>query len=140
MVAGKTNPMKAFYSDFHYLHLDRLLVLVIVSLDSTVGISPTGGERGRRRCQCQGSSINAHLQDVPVRVREIALHGVRHGAAVALTATRVQTGYKLHAMETGFPVGDGPEEHEDLLEEFTIAAEAVVDITSAQDVVNKIFD
>ena len=43
-------------------------------------------------------------------------------------------------METGFPMGDDPEEHEDLLEEFTMAADAVVDITSAQDVVNKVFD
>ena len=43
-------------------------------------------------------------------------------------------------METGFLVGDGPEEHEDLLEEFVMAAEAIVDITSAQDVVNKVFD
>ena len=53
---------------------------------------------------------------------------------------QVRTRYELHAMETGFPMGDGPEEHEDLLEEFTMAAEAVVDITSAQDVVNKVFD
>ena len=53
---------------------------------------------------------------------------------------QVQNGYELHAMETGFPMGDGPEEHEDLLEEFTVAAEAVVDITSTQDVVNKVFD
>ena len=43
-------------------------------------------------------------------------------------------------METGFPMGDGPEEHEDLLKEFIIAAEVIVDITSAQDVVNKVFD
>ena len=43
-------------------------------------------------------------------------------------------------METGFPMGDGPEEHEDLIEEFINAAEAIVDITSAQDVVNKVFD
>ena len=43
-------------------------------------------------------------------------------------------------METCFLVGNGPEEHEDLLEEFTIVAEAVVDITSAQDVMNKVFD
>ena len=43
-------------------------------------------------------------------------------------------------METGFPLGDGPEEHEDLLEEFVMAAEAIVDITSAQDVVNKVFN
>ena len=88
----------------------------------------------------RGSSIDAHLQDVLVHVWEIALHGICHGAAVALTVAQVQTGYELHAMETGFPVGDGPEEHVDLLEEFTIAAEVVVDITSAQDVVNKVFD
>ena len=86
------------------------------------------------------SLINARLPDVPAHVREIALHGVRHGAAVALTAAQVQTGHELHAMETGFPMGDGPEEHEDLLKEFTMAAEAIVDITSAQDVVNKVFD
>ena len=61
-----------------------------------------------------GSPIIARLQDVPVRVREIALHGVHHGAAVALTAAQVQTGHELHAMETGFPIGDGPEEHQDL--------------------------
>ena len=88
----------------------------------------------------RGSLINACLHDVLAHVQEIALHGVRHGAAVALTVAQVQTGYELHAMETGFPVGDGLEEHEDLLEEFTIVAEAVVDITSAQDVVNKVFD
>ena len=88
----------------------------------------------------RGSLINARLHDVLARVWEITLHGVCHGAAVALTATQVQTRYELHAMETGFPMGDGPEEHEDLLEEFVMAAEAIVDITSAQDVVNKVFD
>ena len=86
-----------------------------------------------------GSPIDARLQDIPTRVEEIALHDVRHGAAVALTAAQVQTRYELHAMETGFPMGDGPEEHEDLLEEFVMAAEAIIDITSAQDVVNKVF-
>jgi len=43
-------------------------------------------------------------------------------------------------METSFPMGNGPEEHEDSLEEFVIMAEAIVDITSAKDVVNKVFD
>ena len=88
----------------------------------------------------RGSPIDACLQDVPIRVREIALHSVRNGAAVALTAAQVQMGYELHAMETGFLMGDGPEEHEDLLEEFTMAAKVVVDVTLAQDVVNKVFD
>ena len=43
-------------------------------------------------------------------------------------------------METSFSMGDGLEEHEDLMEEFIVAAEAIVDITSSQDVVNKVFD
>ena len=88
----------------------------------------------------RGSLINARLHDVPAHVWEIALHGVRHGTAVALTVAQVQTGYELHAMENGFPLGDSPKEHEDLLEEFIMAAEAIVDITSTQDVVNKVFD
>ena len=88
----------------------------------------------------RGPLINARLQDILARIQEIALHSVCHGALVALAVAQVQTGYELHAMETGFPMGDGPEEHEDLIEEFVIAAEAIVDITSAQDVVNKVFD
>ena len=88
----------------------------------------------------QGSLINARLQDILARVQEITLHGVCHGMSVALTAAQVQTGYDLHAMETGFLMGDGPEEHEHLLEEFVVTAKAIVDITSAQDVVNKVFD
>ena len=43
-------------------------------------------------------------------------------------------------METGFPMGNGPKEHEDLIEEFIDAAEAIVDIRSAQDVINNVFD
>ena len=88
----------------------------------------------------RGSLIDARLRDVSARVQEVTLHGVCHGAAVALTVAQVQTGHELHAMETGFPMGDGPEEHEDLLEEFVMAAEAIVDITSTQNVVNKVFD
>ena len=43
-------------------------------------------------------------------------------------------------METSFPMGDGPKEHEELIEDFIDAAEAIVDITSAQDVINNVFD
>ena len=88
----------------------------------------------------RGSLIDARLQDIPARVQEIALHSVHHGTSVALTATQVQTGHDFHAMEVSFLIGDGPEGHEDLIEDFTAAAEAIVDITSAQDVVNKVFD
>ena len=88
----------------------------------------------------RGPLINAGLHDVPARVQEIALHGVRHGALVALATAQVQTRHELHTMETGFLMGDGPEEHEDLIAEFIDAAEAIVDITSAQDMINHVFD
>jgi hypothetical protein len=32
----------------------------------------------------QGDLVVSRLQDIPVHAREIALHGIRHGAAVAL--------------------------------------------------------
>jgi len=34
-------------------------------------------------------------------------------------------------MEIGFPMGDGPDEHEELIEEFIDAAKAIMGITSA---------
>ena len=111
-----------------------------VSPDGAVRVLQLAANAAADVINVRGSHIDARLQDIPAHVWEIALHGVRHGAAVALTAVQVQTGYELHAMETGFPMGDSPEEHEDLLEEFVMAAEAIVDITSAQDVVNKVLD
>ena len=43
-------------------------------------------------------------------------------------------------METSFLMGDSPEEHEELIEDFVDAAKAIVDIIVAQDVVNKVFN
>ena len=43
-------------------------------------------------------------------------------------------------MEVGFLVDDGLEGHEDLIEDFIVAAEAIMDFSSAQDVVNNVFD
>ena len=43
-------------------------------------------------------------------------------------------------MESGFPMADDPNMHKELIEDFDDAAVAIVDITPAQDVVNKVFD
>ena len=43
-------------------------------------------------------------------------------------------------MEPGFPMADDPDMHKELIEEFIDAAEAIVDITSALDVINHVFD
>ena len=43
-------------------------------------------------------------------------------------------------MVVGFPTDDGPEGYEDLIEDFIAAVEAIMDVTPAQDVVNKVFN
>ena len=43
-------------------------------------------------------------------------------------------------MERGFSMADDPDMHEDLIEDFDDDAAAVVDITLAQDVINKVFE
>ena len=43
-------------------------------------------------------------------------------------------------MEPSFPMADNPDMHEELIEDFDDVATTIVDITSAQDVVNKVFD
>ena len=43
-------------------------------------------------------------------------------------------------MELGFSMADDPGTYEDLIEDFKDATAAIVDIASAQDVVNRVFD
>ena len=59
---------------------------------------------------------------------------------MALATAQVQTEHDLRTMEPGFPMADDPNMHEDLIEDFGDAADAIVDIISAQDVINKVFD
>ena len=59
---------------------------------------------------------------------------------MVLAATQVQTGHDLRTMEPGFPMADDPDMHKELIEDFNNVAAAIVDITLAQDVVNKVFD
>ena len=42
------------------------------------------------------------LHDIPNRVREVALHGVRHGAAMALAAAQARSGLNLRLLPHGF--------------------------------------
>ena len=43
-------------------------------------------------------------------------------------------------MELVFPMTDDPDMHEDLIEDFDDDVAAIVDITSAQDIINKVFE
>ena len=88
----------------------------------------------------RGPLLNNRLHDIPVHVQEIALHSIYRGAAVPLAAAQVQTRHDLHTMELGFPMGNDPSAHEDLIEDFEDTVAAIVDNASAQDVANRVFD
>jgi len=79
------------------------------------------------------------LHDIPNRVREVALHGVRHGAAMALAAAQAHSGQNLRLLPHGFPNAMYPREHECLVEDFTSAAKSVAFNTLADDIVGKVF-
>ena len=43
----------------------------------------------------RGAVLVVRLHDIPNRVREVALHGVRHGTAMALAAAQARSGQNL---------------------------------------------
>ena len=79
------------------------------------------------------------LHDIPNHVREVALHGVRHGATIVLAATQACSGHNLWLLPHGFPNTVHPREHERLVEDFMNAANSVAFNALADDIVGKVF-
>ena len=79
------------------------------------------------------------LHDIPNRVREVALHGVRHGAAMALAAAQACSGHNLRLLPHGFLAAAHPRDHERLVEDFFSATNSVAFISQADDIVTKVF-
>ena len=87
----------------------------------------------------RGVILVVHLHDIPNRVREVALHGVRHGAAMALAAAQARSGHNLRLLPHDFPDTVPPGDHERLVEDFSSAANSVAFNTQANDIVSKVF-
>ena len=51
----------------------------------------------------RGAVLAIRLHDIPNRVREVALHGVRHGAATALATAQARSSHNLQLLPHGFP-------------------------------------
>ena len=79
------------------------------------------------------------LDDIPIRVREVALHGVRHGAAMGLAAAQVRSSHELQFLPHGFLAVAHPRDLERLVEDFFSAANSVAFISQADDIVTKVF-
>ena len=74
-----------------------------------------------------------------MRAREVALHGIRRCATVALGIAQVRLGHDLRLVEPGFLEEEKPDDYQDLVDNFEGAGTAVADITSAEEVVNNVF-
>ena len=65
---------------------------------------------------------------------EIAVHGVRQGATVALMITQVNSRHDLRGLQPSFA-----DDHHELVEAIAGHADAVADTSSAKGIVNNIF-
>ena len=65
------------------------------------------------------------LYDVPNHVREVALHGVCHGAAMALAVAQARSGHELRLLPHGFLATEHPKDYELLVKDFFNAANSV---------------
>jgi hypothetical protein len=89
---------------------------------------------------CDGTTVE-HLNEIEPRVEEIAIHGVRTGAAAALAVAQLHHGVQLadsltptfieECMDKGF---------DELVEEFADRANVVAHVTPVEDIVNKVFE
>ena len=86
----------------------------------------------------RGAVPIVRLYDILNRVREVALHGVRHGATTALAVAQARSGHNLRLLPHGFPDVVHPGDHERLTEDFLSAADSMAFNTLADDIVGKV--
>ena len=87
----------------------------------------------------RGAVPVVRLHDIPNHVREVALHGVHHGAAMALAAAQACSAHNLRLLPHGFSDAAHPGEHERLVEDFSSAANSIAFNTLADDSKQSVF-
>ena len=87
----------------------------------------------------RGAVPVVRLYDIPNHVREATLHGVRHGAAMALATAQARFGHELQFLPHGFLATEHPGDHKRLVEDFFDTANSIALATQAGDIVNKMF-
>ena len=87
----------------------------------------------------RGAIPVVRLHNVPNHVREVALHGVRHGATMALASAQAHSSHELRFLPHGFLATVHPRDYECLIEDFFSAANSIAFISQADDIVAKVF-
>ena len=104
-----------------------LITLSLNLLDLTVQLESlrSAADHVAGFVNARGAAPVVRLHDIPNHVREVALHGVHHGAAMALAAAQACSGHNLQLLPHGFLGAPYPGEHERLVEDFISAANSV---------------
>ena len=87
----------------------------------------------------RGAVPVVRLHDIPNRVREVALHSVRHGAAMALPTAQVHSGHDLWLLPHGALVTGYPRDYKRLVKDFFDTTNSIALTSQADDIVNKVF-
>ena len=111
----------------------------LLDLSSQLESLQSATNHAARFVNARGTVLVVRLHNIPNRVRAVALHGVHHGAAMALAAAQAYLGHNLWLLPHGFPDAVHPGGHEHLVEDFMNAANSVAFNTLADDIVGKVF-
>ena len=89
----------------------------------------------------RGNTVAARLEDIPNRVRDIARHGVRRGAAVALATAQLKSGHNFLQIElVHFPLGSEDWwAFEELTDDMEMAAAAISEDVNIEAVIGNVF-
>jgi len=89
----------------------------------------------------RGDTVAARLWDIPRRVQEVARHGVRWGAAVALTTAQYQSGHDFLQVEPVYLPLDGEDwwAFEELADDMEMAATAISEDISIEAIIGNVF-
>ena len=89
----------------------------------------------------RGDTVAARLQDISNRVREVARHGVRRGATIALATAQLESGHDFLQIEpVHFPLGSEDWwAFEELTDNMEMAATAISEDVSIEAVIGNVF-
>jgi len=93
------------------------------------------------KVNAHGANEEARLDAAHTRIDELALHGVREGAALGLTAMTLQTDEDFSVQPVGFPGNDPAEDPDlhDLIDNYEEHANAIAEFTSSDHVLARLF-
>ena len=88
----------------------------------------------------KGSTIAAHLWNIPARVKEVAGHGVHAGTARAIAVSSTMSGADFRQWEPIFPEwGAAREDFDELVVDLSFVTDAIVNDVSLDGVVSNLF-